>query len=204
MEFDYKPNSLKYREEQKERAAEVEQKRVTKVVSGPVKLKQKSGFKKFVSTFIPDDKETIRDRMVKKVLVPAAQSLLWDALGVIFGKSTADRAKGSPINRVSYRSYYDDPKPTREPVGATAPKAVYEYNDFVFDSRGEAEAVLSQLCDVIETYSTATVSDFYECIGKTCDYTCRNYGWINLASAEVYRVPDGWMLKLPRAVPISK
>ena len=57
--------------------------------------------------------------------------------------------------------------------------------------------------ELLETYKMVTVADFYDLVGVTCDYTDNNYGWTSLRSAEVVRVRDGYIIKLPRALPIK-
>ena len=37
----------------------------------------------------------------------------------------------------------------------------------------------------------------------TSPYTSNKYGWTNIRSAEAVRVRDGYILKLPKAMPID-
>ena len=51
-----------------------------------------------------------------------------------------------------------------------------------------------------------TASDeikMYDLVGITGQYTDNNYGWTNLRNAEPVRTRDGYMLKLPRAIPLK-
>ena len=57
--------------------------------------------------------------------------------------------------------------------------------------------------ELIETYGSATVADLYDLVGITCNYTDNKYGWTNLRNAEPIRVRDGYMLKMPKALPID-
>ena len=54
--------------------------------------------------------------------------------------------------------------------------------------------------DLIETYGLVSVADFYDLVGVTGDYTDNKYGWTDLRNANVIRVRDGYMIKLPRAL----
>ena len=107
-----------------------------------------------------------------------------------------------PASRVSYSQYYDRDRVRRdrEPV---APRANYSYNDILLDNRGEAEEVLARMDELVATYGMVSVADLNELVGITGNYTDNNYGWTNIKSAYVQRVRDGYLIKLPRAIPID-
>lgn len=196
----YKPNSNKYKEEQAAKAAE---KKIEKVVTGPVRTKKKGGFAKFLNLFIPEGTD-IKQYIVQDVVVPAIKKTVSDSVDtVLYGGTRGHKGRGGLASKVSYTSYYDDRRGVREP--APARSSAYSYDDIIIDSRGEAEHVLDQMCELIATYDHVTVADLYELVGITAQYTDNYFGWTNLGTAEVVRARDGgFMLKLPRAVPIKK
>ena len=57
--------------------------------------------------------------------------------------------------------------------------------------------------EIIDMYGRVSVADLYDLVGITGNYTDNNYGWTNLASAEPIRVRDGYVIKLPKAMPIK-
>jgi hypothetical protein len=57
--------------------------------------------------------------------------------------------------------------------------------------------------DIVATYGMVTVNDLYEMTPLTPPFTAQKYGWMDVSRAEVIRVRDGYILKLPRAVPID-
>ena len=75
--------------------------------------------------------------------------------------------------------------------------------DIILESRVEAEDVISRMKEIIETYGFVRVTDLYDLVGITGDYTDNKYGWTNIRGAEPVRVRDGYMLKLPKAVPLK-
>ena len=79
----------------------------------------------------------------------------------------------------------------------------YSYDDIILSTRGEAEDVLSRMDELIETYGLVRVADLYDLVGITGNYTDNKYGWMNIRNAEIIRVRDGYMIKMPRAVPID-
>ena len=76
-------------------------------------------------------------------------------------------------------------------------------DDIILESRVEAEDVISRMKEIIETYGFVRVTDLYYLVGITGDYTDNKYGWTNIRDAEPVRVRDGYMLKLPKAVPLK-
>ena len=79
----------------------------------------------------------------------------------------------------------------------------FDYDDIVIESRGEAEAVLIQMDDLIERYGFVSVLDLYDMCELTAPYTSDKYGWTDLRTARVVPVRKGYVLKLPRALPLD-
>lgn len=58
--------------------------------------------------------------------------------------------------------------------------------------------------DIISQYGTVSVSDFYDLARVPNDnFTMNRYGWTNIGGATAVRVQDGYILKLPRAIPLN-
>jgi hypothetical protein len=195
------PNSHKYKAEVKANKTTEDTKRVTKVVKGKMNDKKRSERSKFVSEMC--------GHLFTEIFVPAAKSFVWDAARdglsmILFGevKHTGNRPNAS---RVSYSSYYNDPRDSQR-YSAPAPKARrgYEYDDIIFDNKGDAELVLDTMVETIERYGHVTILDLYDLADLTAPtHTSNRYGWTNLRSAETVRVRDGYILKLPKAVVID-
>lgn len=202
MEHNYKPNSHKYKEEQKAKATE--EKKIQKVVNGPVKTKKKSGLAKFADAFIAEDISSAKDYVWEEVFIPAAKKFASDALtnaiDIILYGSAGHSKKTTAANKVSYSSYYrNNDRGYRQPIN----RSTYSYDEIVLTTRGEAEAVIMQMDEIMSTYGLVRVADLYDLVGVTGSYTDNNYGWMDIRSARVERVRDGWLIKMPRAVPID-
>ena len=194
---EYPSNSFKSKEVEKQRTEE--KKKLEKVVTGQVKTKKKSGFNNFLSGFVSDETHSIKSYLVKDVVVPTIKKTITDIVDMIlYGGSK--RSRNTPAARVSYRSYYDDPRDTRS-ESRVVPG--YNYEDIILETRGDVEEVINQLNDLIDTYGIASVMDLYDLVGITGNYTDNKYGWTNLASADFVRTRDGYKLKLPRALPLK-
>lgn len=194
----YEPNSHKYKEEKTSRE---EKKKVEKVVSGVVKTKKKSEIKKVADIFISEDIQNVKSYILMDVLVPAIKKAVSDIVTngidmILYG------GKGSLSSKVSYRNYYDR-KDDYRPYNSPLTRAAYDTEDIILQTRGEAEEVLARMDELISCYGVVSVADLYDLIGKTCSYTSNKYGWTNIRNAEAIRVRDGYMLKLPKALPIN-
>lgn len=202
LDREFKPNSHKYKEEQRAALAQQERKKPESVVTGKVRVKKKSGLSKMISNFITEDSSTIKSRVVSDVVIPTVKNVFFDIFEIILGGGRSRPKTGSPT-RVSYRQYYDEPR-SRDVI-ATSPRAVYDYDDVIIPNRGEADAALTQLCDILETYGMVSVADYYESVGiNDYEYTANKYGWTNLSTTDIVRARDGgYMLRLPAARPLK-
>lgn len=196
---EFPSNSHKSKEEQ--RLASLEKQKVEKVIRGQAKTKKKTELGKIASNFVSEDFSTIKSYILMDVLIPSAKKAISDIIKngidmLLYGGSSGQRKTGVS-DRVSYRSYYDN---NREPSRSySSTRSSYDYDEIILDSRGEAEAVLARMDELIDTYRQVTVADMYELVGISCPHTYNNYGWKNIRNAEVVRVRDGYLIKMPRA-----
>ena len=201
----YTPNSHKYKEQQN--ASPTEEKKVTKVVNGPVKTKR-NDVRKLADIFISEDISNVKSYIFMDVLVPAIKKAIYDIVtnGIdmfLYGGSGKGR-NNQPGTKVSYRNYYEQ----KSNGGYRASDNVrqsnaFDYDDIVFNNRGEAEAALQQMKDIVARYGIVTVNDLYEMTPLSAPYTSQKYGWMDVSNVDIVRVRDGYILKLPRAVPID-
>lgn len=200
---DYRPNSHRFKEEQ-QKAAEG-QKKVEKVVQGVAKTKKKSEVRKFKDVFIASDIKNVGSSIFMDVLVPAAKKLLSDMVtkGVdmmLYGES--GRRDSKHTSSVSYRKYYDERGGSRFDDDVRA-RPRFDFDEIVYETRGEAEMVRDQMDAMIERYGIVSVADMYDMAGLTQPYTSNKYGWSNIRSAEIVRVSDGYIIRLPKSKPLD-
>lgn len=201
---DYQPNSHRSKESQTTELTR--EKRVEKVVNGTVKTRDNKG-RKFMDTFISEDAANVKSYIFMDVLVPAIKKAISDIVTdgidmILYGGTGGGRSKST--SKVSYSRYYDDRRgDRRDSVSSYSSRNRFDYDDIIFETRGEAETVRRQMIDMIERYGFVTVADMYDMAGLTAPYTSNNYGWVNLRTAETERVRDGYVLKLPKASPID-
>lgn len=198
---DYKPNSHKSKEEPKARALE---KKVEKVISGKARSKKKNEVQKFASAFIKEDLNSISSYIITDVLVPATKKTILDIVKAILGESGTSSRSATTASKVSYRSYYDKDDDRKRDYTAPA-RGGFDYDDIVFEHRGDAEIVLETMEDIVKgQYGIVSVGDLYDLANVTTDnYTVNSYGWTDLRGAKVIPVRDGYVIKLPRALPLK-
>ena len=203
---EYKANSHKVREEQKRENKEVvERKKIEPVAKA--KTKKKSEIKKFTDVFIAEDVTSVKNYIVNDVLIPAAKKAISDIVTngidmILYGEARGKDRRRDSGSRVSYTKYYERDR-DREYDRNRSRRSVYDYDDIILDTRKEAEEVLDRMDDLIDTYGVVSVADLYDLVGISGNYTDNKYGWTNLRNADVQRVRDGYLLKLPKALPFD-
>lgn len=193
---DYPTNS--YKSKQPDTNPE---KKINKVVDD-VKVKKKTGFSKFKEALISDDTGSVKSYILNDVLIPsfkkAISDIVTNGIDIILYGESRHSSKSNNGSRISYTSYYN-----RESDNSyRSTRSGYDYNNIVVSSKAEAERVLEALDDVIASYGIASVADFYDLVGVTGQYTDNNYGWRSITTAKSVPTRDGWLIVLPKAMPI--
>ena len=198
---EFKSNSHRSREGKQN---EVREKKVEQVAKA--KTKKKSEVKKFADVFVAEDVTSVKDYILMEVLLPAAKKAISDIVTngidmLLYGEPRS-KSKGKE-SRTSYTKYYNDRDRDYERTGRSRGRYGYDYDDIILDTRREAEEVLDRMDDLIDSYGMVSVADLYDLVGISGNYTDNKYGWTNLRNADVQRVRDGYLLKLPKALPFD-
>lgn len=183
-------------------------KEVKKVISGVVKRQKKSLGRKFLDVFLPEDIGNVKGYIIHDVLIPAAKNMLYEMITggsamTLFGeKKGRNTARVGGSSYVSYNSLSSSNRTTTAtPQVSAQNRARHNFDDLPLPTRGDAEEVLSNLVDLIEEYGEATVSDLYDLMGVTGEFTDTKYGWTNLSGATATRTRSGeYILNLPRTI----
>lgn len=187
-------------------------KEIAKVTKGKVRQRKKPLGRRFAEAFGAKEGQSVIEYILYDIVIPATKNMLLDSISdgvemALFGEVRSGRRRrpsygGSrsrcEYDRVSYRDDRDrrDPRDRRDRLRAN----MRDYEDILFDSKADAEEVITGLVDMIDQYGQATVADLYDLSGVTPEYTMDNYGWTNLSTATSRRDRDGYVLDLPRAV----
>lgn len=197
---DYKPNSHKSREEQKSLP---EKKKVEKVVSGKT-VKKKNNVRKFTDTFVSEDIQNVKSYVVMDVLIPAVKKAIADIVSngiemLLYGDTNGRTKRNSNSTYVSYNKYSSS---DRRDDRYASRRSAYSFDDIIFENRVEAEDVRERMDELIDMYGNVSVADMCDLAGVSCNYTDNKYGWTNIRNAEIVRVRDGYIIKMPRALPL--
>jgi hypothetical protein len=187
-----------------------EPRKLDKVITGSVRKQKRPLSKKFAEVFLEDDTKSVGNYIFHDVLIPAAKALISDVIGggvemLLFGerrgRASSSLYRDGNRTRVnygsSYRSLDRDPRDRGRDISRVS-RVRHDFDEIVFETRGEAEEVLSRLVDLTRDYNQATVADLYQLVGITENFTDNNYGWTNLSSSSVSRVRDGYVINLPQ------
>ena len=194
------------------------EKKVEKVVDHDVVIKKRGFLDQLLEAFIPEGSTNISDFIISELIMPtfkksmsdivnhaanAARDVIVDGMEILLYGEARNRSK-SITPRVSYNRYC-----TREasPFSTEYTKKArfndgFYLDDVVVQTRGEAESVITTMEELISVYGSVSISDFYDMLDMTCPYTNFSYGWTNLRNVSIVRVSEGYLIKLPKAMPL--
>ena len=170
-------------------------------VEGPVvrATRRDSPVAKIRNSIFVETGKDLADYVIFDIVIPGIKDAVANTVQrMLFGGSgyavpTKNHTNYSTYARVRNSEYRDAP-----PALSRSSRATHRFDDIIFDERAEADLVLERLQDLIDTYGSATVADFYDLVGCSDDYTDRNWGWTSLRGAGIRRLRQGYSLDLPR------
>lgn len=187
-----------------------EKEEVTKVVSGEVKERKRPMGRRIVDTFAGDDAHSVGQFVLFDVIMPAVKATITDVVSqgierMLYGDVRARSTRSStPIGGGRPMTAYNRPVSSAGRQQEPAPRAisqrgraVHDFKEIVFPTRGDAEIILDRLREFIDKYDVASVSDFYASAGLSGSWTDDKWGWFNLIDAGVRGVRGGFILELP-------
>ena len=198
---DFRSNSNK----SKEALARRPEKKVEKVVTGKATVKKRGKAKKFVDVFIDEDIRSVKEFLFSDVLVPKIRDTIYDLITggadmILYGGTRGTSKKSSGGSYSSYSQAYTRRADRSE---YQQKRDRFDLDEIIFESRGDAERVLDDMDNILESYTFVTVADMYDLADiSQAPYTANKYGWTKLGAAEVVRVRTdngfGYSIKLPR------
>ena len=193
---EYRSNSHKLRELPE---TVTEERKLEPVVSGQAMAQKKTGLGRVASSIVTESFSSLGNYLLEDWLIPAVKKTIDDLFSngihyLLYGKS-AEPKSGTLASKISYSGFYQKPYGGQ----STMSSSVLDFENIIFSNRGDAEAVLTAMDDIIDRFGVVSVGDLYELSDvQAPSYTVNKYGWLNIRSAEVIRCRDGYMLKLPR------
>lgn len=191
---------------------DVPAKDIKKVISGGIVQKKKSLAKKFGETFLGGSMNAAWHYMFFDILIPSMQKLFLDVLNggserLVYGEKINPNIRRDQGR--SYVSYNNYSQPGIVPIRRADIAMNRDRHNFsvnILESKNDAEDVLSQLVGLIQQYGMASVSDMNSLLGLPGEFTDQNWGWTtqyNLSTAYISRVREGYLIELPRPIPLG-
>lgn len=201
----YSGNSKKQKKEEADRESKPKLERVT---SSEVKIREPMGLR-ISRAMTGADGRSVMETVIFDVAIPAFKALVSDAVSqgidrLLFGETRArrsgDRYSRSNYNpggsRATYRS-----ETSSEPRGRSldrGARARFDFSNLLVETRIEAEEVLGGLDERISRYGEASVSDFYDLMGISSEFTDEKWGWTDLHGSMIVPKHGEYNIKLPQ------
>lgn len=88
-------------------------------------------------------------------------------------------------------SYHDHKSPNR---------CLVDCSDIIFQTRKDAEMLLSSMEDTIKQYGIVSIADVYDLTGQiNPSFAANKFGWRSVSNGKVIRKRDGYCIDLPNA-----
>lgn len=182
-----------------------EKKKIEKVVTGAVTTKKKSGLQKFTNSIVSgsDDVPDIKSYIVGDIVIPMIKDGIEDLVHLLLRGETGHSKK--PLgSRIAYGSCFGSGNKSQKERETRNVRTGFEYDDVIFANRGDAEAVLYAMDDIIDQFGTVSVGDFYDMAEvSTNNYMVNKYGWTDLRGATIGHVRGGFIIKFPKPMPLN-
>jgi len=179
-----------------------------KVITGTVIKRKPTLGQKIAATFTGDDAKSLGEYLLLDVAIPAIKALIVEAteqgiqrlmFGDVRPRSSGSRSYTS-YNRMSSSptTSYRRPGPREEPrtMSRTA-KATHNFDEIILPTSQEAEDVIDGLRNIFDEYGVVTVSDLYDLVDVTSEWTDEKYGWTD-RDFSVRRIREGFLIDLSK------
>ena len=182
------------------------------VVNGKMKPVPKSIWSKVFVGIKPTSGQTMKEFIFDEIVTPLIQRAVVEGVTgainfLVKGDAYADR-KDAPRFGKTYINYngISSGKPNNNSNYVYSGKnSGMDIENVWFESRVDGQRVLDEMNAAISQYDILTVNGFYDIIGRTSviDPSNERFGWSDLRNAYITASRGGWVLHLPRPMPID-
>lgn len=198
-----------------------EKQKIEKIHAGKVVVKKPGLGSRFKNMLIGGETNGVGRFLVEHVIVPAAKDMVADAVregvermvyGENRGPNVRSRPGGSTFGGGTNYSGFSNNRSSLRPDPASDPRPQlsrqarrnHNFGEIVLESRAAATEVLRRLDARIKQYDSASVSELYQMLDITPDWTDEKYGWYDISSAGIRSARGGgYLLDLPPTEPLS-
>lgn len=193
------------------------EKKVEPVVVADAVARKKGLGRRLKEIMIGGDSRSVLQYVIADVVVPQVKDMISEALTQGFQRMIYGETSRRPSSRPGmlgsrYNTNYSQYAGRgTNPIGRAAqeerspasfsPKGI---EDIILATRVEADAVLSQMYDLLEKYDNVSIADLYAMIRWAPTHNDNKWGWLDLHGSDVKMVRGGgYVLVLPRPVPLD-
>ena len=178
---------------------------------GQARRKEKSLGSRIAETFAVDDMHSVGNVVLFDVIIPTIKAMLQDVVSegtqrLLFGDSRRRNVSNSrsTASYTSYNRYYDrEPRQREEPRMSHRARMNHNFDEIILEDRMTADTVLDSLSELVDRYDSATVADLYELVGFDSTPADIKWGWTSMAGMSVLRDRSGYILNLPKPIPLD-
>lgn len=161
---------------------------------------RKSHLDKLAEVFLPEDLDSIGNKVIEQVIIPAilktAGDILHKSIDVIFGTNftgvNTQTQQSSPVqNFTAYRNTSAQQQPTGTMQILPVRSGVYDYSEVRFRSIQDAQNVVNNMRAVLNNTGRCSVGKYLEFANAKTLAEDYNYGWLRLDNNSVYAQETG-------------
>lgn len=198
-----------------------EKPKVEKIVMGKVTVKKPGLGSRFKNMLFGGETNGVGNFLLQHVIVPAAKDMVADAVreGVermVYGETRGANPRSRPGSGsgtfTNYSGFGNNRSSSLRPDPASDPRPQlsrqarrnHNFGEVVLESRAAATEVLRRLDARIQKYDSVSVSELYQMLDITPDWTDEKYGWYDISSASIRSARGGgYLLDLPPTEPLN-
>lgn len=154
--------------------------------------------------FAGEDLKSAMGFVLVEVVVPALKDMFVNGVNeaisrVVYGSGSTRVSRG-PGHTPYGNMFSSGPSGGTSRTSMTSTqRANHDFSGITLPDRGQAEAVLDRMGDLIERFDICTVEDLYNIVGITATHVDSKWGWATMDGTRPVRLPGGeYSLNLPR------
>lgn len=188
---------------------EEKKKDLPKVVSSPGKIQKKSELKVLSESLFPKDMHGLLGSAIRNAasdmmydIITNGASIIADSIaGMLDPNGRSHDRRGRVVSgRRDYTKYSRSSNDrNKEEIRYARRRSIFDYDQIIFNNRGDAESVLFAMDDIIDQFGVVSVADLYDISEVSTDnHMVNKYGWSDIRDAKVIHVRKGYVIDLPK------
>ena len=192
---------MQYSSMSRKDAGKPKKEKVAKVTKGKAVVKERSTLVQKIEKFSGMEIGELGGYILDTIIKPAVLNVI----AAILGQPGNYRGGSYTSSNVSYgyRPNYSAMSRPQDSQQRQARQA-YRFEPIIMETKDDAKVVLDNLNDMVYDSDYATVGDMYDMAGVTPSPVDYYWGWRDLSMARMQRVPEGYLLVMPRPVYLSE